>query len=137
MQASTARSPPEPAFANDTRVLRLLIQKEPLEVTGSVQVNSDRKVLWKNLCMIGPHHIECVVEFSMTKTKFYIVALDLYSGQYHVLDLWNQQAQKLIKACDSDLEKVMKMLDFKLGKLYIKHIDMLMNYETYMPSKSV
>lgn len=31
----------------------------------------------------------------------------------------------------------MKMLDFKLGKLYIKHMDMLMNYETYMPAKSV
>lgn len=31
----------------------------------------------------------------------------------------------------------MKMLDFKLGKLYIKHMDMLMNYETFMPLKSV
>jgi hypothetical protein len=30
----------------------------------------------------------------------------------------------------------MKLLDFKLGKLYIKHIDMLMNYETFMPAKS-
>jgi len=27
----------------------------------------------------------------------------------------------MVKACDNDLEKVMKMLDFKLGKLYIKH----------------
>jgi hypothetical protein len=31
----------------------------------------------------------------------------------------------------------MKMLDFKMGKMYIKHVDMLMNYETYMPNKSV
>jgi hypothetical protein len=30
----------------------------------------------------------------------------------------------------------MKLLDFKLGKLYIKHIDMLMNFETFMPGKS-
>jgi len=30
----------------------------------------------------------------------------------------------------------MKMLDFKMGKMYIKHVDMLMNYETYMPNKS-
>ena len=30
----------------------------------------------------------------------------------------------------------MKMLDFKLGKMYIKHMDMLMNYETFMPTKS-
>ncbi len=29
------------------------------------------------------------------------------------------------------------MLDFKMGKMFIKHIDMLMNYETYMPNKSV
>lgn len=67
-------------FAQDKKVLRLLVQKEPLEVTGPVLVSSDRKVLWKNLCMIGPHHIECVVEFSMTRTKFYILALDLYSS---------------------------------------------------------
>lgn len=86
--------------------------------------------------MIGPHHIEFVVEFSMTKNKFFILVIDLFSGQYHVLDLWNTQAQKLLKACDQDLEKLMKMLDFKLGKLYIKHIDMLLNYETYMPYKS-
>jgi hypothetical protein len=31
----------------------------------------------------------------------------------------------------------MKMLDFKMGKIYIKHVDMLMNYENYMPNKSV
>ena len=81
--------------------------------------------MWRNLCMIGRHHIECVVEMSIFKNKFYIVALDLYANQFHVIDLWLQQAQKIVKACDNELEKVMKMLDFKLGKLYMKHQDIL------------
>jgi len=84
------RSVPEPAFAADTKVLKLLVQKEPLDVKGPVLLSPKRKVLWKNLCMIGPHHIECVVEFSMTKTKFYILALDLFAGTYQVIELWNQ-----------------------------------------------
>ena len=29
----------------------------------------------------------------------------------------------------------MKMLDFKLGKLYLKHQDILIQYERYMPDK--
>ena len=40
-----------------------------------------------------------------------------------------------MRACDQDLEKVMKMLDFKLGKLYIKHQDILISFERYMPEK--
>ena len=90
-------------------------------MSGPILLDKSRKIIWRNLCMIGKHHIECVVEMSMIKSKFYIVALDLYANRYHVIELWMQQAQKLVKACDQDLEKLMKMLDFKLGKLYIKH----------------
>ena len=50
--------------------------------------------------MLGPHHIECVVEMSMAKTKFYIVALDIFANKYHTIELWAQQASKMIKACD-------------------------------------
>ena len=85
--------------------------------------------------MIGKHHIECVIEMSMLRSKFYIVALDLFASRFHVVELWLQQAQKLVRACDQDLEKVMKMLDFKLGKLYIKHQDILISFERYMPEK--
>jgi len=42
----------------------------------------------------------------------------------------------MVKACDNNLEKVMKMLDFKLGKLYIKHQDVLISYEQFMPEKA-
>lgn len=129
-------SPPEPTYASDPKVLKLLVQSEPLDCPGTVEIPKDRSVVWKNLCMIGPHHIECIVEFSMTKTKFFILTIDLYSGKYHTIELFNQQAQKLLKACDKDLEKLMKMLDFKMGKLYIKHQEMLLNYETYMGKSS-
>ena len=112
---------PTPMFANDQRVLKILISKGPMEMSGPILLDKDRKVLWRNLCMIGKHHIECIVEMSMYRSKFFIVALDLYANAYHVVELWLSQAQKMVKACDNNLEKVMKMLDFKLGKLYVKH----------------
>jgi len=86
---SSTRNPPEPMYATDTKVLKLLIQEKPLDVPGTVTIDPNRKVVWKNLCMLGPHHIECVVEFSTTKNKFYVLVIDLFSGQYHVMDLWN------------------------------------------------
>ena len=92
-----------------------------MDMSGPILLDKNRKVLWRNLCMIGKHHIECIVEMSMHRNKFFIVALELYANQYHVVELWLSQAQKMVKACDSNLEKIMKMLDFKLGKLYIKH----------------
>ena len=126
---------PQPMYANDQRVLKILVTKGPMEMSGAVLLDKKRKVLWRNLCMIGRHHIECIVEMSMYRSKFFIAALDLYANQYHVVEIWLQQAQKIVKACDNDLEKVMKMLDFKLGKLYIKHQDILIRYEQYMPEK--
>jgi len=38
--------------------------------------------------------------------------------------------------CDEDYEKIMKLLDFKIKKLYIKHLDVFMSYERYMPEKA-
>jgi hypothetical protein len=38
--------------------------------------------------------------------------------------------------CDGEYEKVMKLLDFKLDKLIIKHLDVFMSYERYMPEKA-
>jgi hypothetical protein len=108
-------------FATDQRVLKILVGKGPMEMNGPTLLDKSRKVLWRNLCMIGKHHIECIVEMSTLKSKFFIVALDMYANQFHIVELWLQQAQKIVKACDSDLEKVMKMLDFKLGKMYLKH----------------
>lgn len=79
---------PQPMFANDQRVLKILVTKGPMEMSGPVLLDKRRKVLWRNLCMIGKHHIECIVEMSMLRSKFYIVALDLYAKQYHVVELW-------------------------------------------------
>jgi hypothetical protein len=51
-------------------------------------VPAERKVLWKNVCMLGLEQRECILEMSRTKTKFYIVAVDLEIGKYHVIDLF-------------------------------------------------
>jgi hypothetical protein len=96
----------------------------------------DRETLWKNLCMIGAAHIECVVEFSRSPRHFYIMAWDILRNKYDVIDLHRQQANKLLKVCESDLERIMKMLDYKHGNLIIRHFNILMSFERYMPEKA-
>ena len=83
---------PAPMFATDQRVLKILTSKQAMDMSGPVLLDKDRKVLWRNLCMIGKHHIECVVEMSVHRSKFFIVAFDLYANTFHVVELWLQQA---------------------------------------------
>lgn len=104
--------------------------------SGPVLLPSDRKVVWRNLCMIGPQYIECIVEFSKYKNQFYILAYDLFADRFHVIDMFYNKAAKLIRACDGSLEKVMKLLDFTMGKMIIKHYDIMMSYEQFMPNKA-
>ena len=67
---------------------RLMAMMEPIPVSGQVVLTDKRKILWKNVCLIGQELRECLVEMSRTKLKFYIVALDLQIDKYHVLELW-------------------------------------------------
>ncbi len=50
--------------------------------------------------MIGEEQRECLIEMSTTKLKFYIIALDVISGKYHVIELWRSQAANIISACN-------------------------------------
>ena len=65
---------------------------------------------------------------SSIKLKFYIVALDLESGKYHVIEMWKGQADKILQALGKNMEKLMAQLEFKYGKLMIKDHDMLLQY---------
>ena len=38
--------------------------------------------------------------------KFFILAYDMFSDRYHVVDLHQHQANKLIKACDGEFENI-------------------------------
>ena len=51
--------------------------KSPLKVTGGHNLPDNRNVLWKNICFIGIEKIECLIEFSYIKLKFYIVAFEI------------------------------------------------------------
>ena len=73
---------------------------------------------------------------SRHKQKFYVVVYDVFANKWHVIDLWKQQFQKLLKAIDNDLERLMKMLDFKMGRLYIRHLDIMLSYETFMTQRA-
>lgn len=50
----------------------------------------DREVLWKNLCVIGWNSTECILEFSRSQKKFYIVAHELLLNRFHVIELFRQ-----------------------------------------------
>ena len=59
------------------------------------------------------------------------MAWDIYANQYHVIDLHAKQADKILKVCENNLEKIMKMLDFKHNRMYIRHQDILMSFERF------
>lgn len=107
-----------------------------MEVDGPFLPPRDRETLWKNLCLIGKTNTECIIEFSRTATKFFIVGLEIYLNRYHVIQLFRQQANKLLKVCDNNLEQFMKMLSFNHNSLCIKHQDILMSFERFMPQKA-
>ena len=81
--------------------------------------------------MIGQDKTKCIIELSQTKLKFYIVAYDLQHQKTHFIDLYRAQAQKLIKACDSDFDKLAQNIEFKCDKLKIKDFDKLMQYQLF------
>lgn len=120
----------------------------PIPVSGPKLVSTERRVLWKNVCLVGVAskesqldihsqkpklaQRECIIEMSRTKTKFYIIAIDLEINKYHVIELFRPQANKMIKACENSLQKLMTFLEFRFGTLCIKDQDMLMQYQLYM-----
>jgi hypothetical protein len=69
---------------------------------------------------------ECIVEMSRTKVKFYIVAVDLLTFKYHVVELFRQQANKMIKAVDNNLQSLMSFLEFRYGSLCITDQELLL-----------
>lgn len=79
----------------------MMASADPIAISGPKAVPSSRDVVWKNVCLIGDESRECIVEMSNTKTKFYIVALDLETDRYSVIELFRPQANKIIKACAS------------------------------------
>lgn len=68
------------------------------------------------------------VEMSTTNMKFYIVALELETNAFHVIELWRAQANKLLKACGNSYEKLTTYLEFKFGTMKIRDYDMLIIY---------
>lgn len=121
-----------------------MVSTEPIAVSGPKTVPLVRDVVWKNVCLIGDDSRECIVEMSYTKTKFYIVALDLETNRYNVIELFRPQANKIIKACTSlngakanDFQHLMTYLQFKYGKLCIKDMDLLLQYQLYMSPERI
>ena len=81
------------------RYQKIMMSAVPIGVQGPKSVPQARDVVWKNVCMIGEENRECIIEMSYTKTKFYIVAVDLETGRHSVIELFRPQATKIIKAC--------------------------------------
>ena len=93
----------------------------------------------KNVCLVGvgngnkgssndiynaPNTVkpqrECIIEMSRTKTKFFIIAIDLQIFKYSVIEMFRPQANKMLKACENSLQKLMTFLEFRFGTLCVK-----------------
>ena len=106
-------------------------QPIPVEGNNNHKVPEDRDVLWKNICIIGQEQRECFIEMSQAKLKFYIIAVDMKTGKYHVIELWLSQAKNVVRACNGDLHTLMTYLEFKFGKLQIKDFELLLQHELF------
>ena len=88
---------------------------------SNVDLPVNREVVWKQMCIINSYFLECILEFSRSNHKFYVMVYDLKHNRTHSIEMFRQQANKLLRVCDSDLEKVMRLLDFQNGQMYIKN----------------
>ena len=132
-------SPPESKFMETSLKYQKMMadHEQPIPISGAKEVPASRNVLWKNVCMLGIEKRECIVEMSRTKTKFFIVALNLEFCKYHVIELFRPQANKILKACENSLSKLMRFLEFRFGTLCIKDMELLINYQLYMTPEMV
>ena len=69
-------------YQNDPKVLKLLCSQNPLPVPPG-DLPSNRKVLWRNLCIISD--TACIVEFSRSPNKFNIVGYEIERDFTHLL----------------------------------------------------
>ena len=89
-------------ISSNPRFMKMMQREdEPIPISGPKLLPIDRQVIWKKVCIIGELCRECIVEMSHTKTKFYIVSLDLEYNHYSTIEMFRPQATKLIKACAS------------------------------------
>ena len=68
---------------------------------------------------------------SRNKTKFWVVAVDLATFRFSVLEIFKAQADKILKAIDNSLSMLMRYLEFRYGTLCIKDMEMLLSYKLY------
>ena len=96
----TLQNPPTSSFHGNIKFQRMMNMTNPLPavIQGQNQITLNRKVVWKNVCVIGEDERECLLEMSKTKLKFYIIALDMAIVKYHCIDLWQVQADKILSA---------------------------------------
>ena len=164
-QASTDEPPPESTFLTQNPAFMRMMQEEfePIPIAGPKAagpnaVPADRKVIWKRVCkitdvssvinveerdsmgrLIEPQYDrrECIIEMSRSKTKFWIVAVDLETGKYSVVEMFRVQAEKILRAVDNSLSTLMRYLEFRFGTLCIKDQELLLSYQLYMSPQGV
>lgn len=64
-----------------------------------------------------------LVEISKTKNKFYIVTYNSGDSQYNVIEMFRVQGKKLLYACEQSFTKLISLLEYRYGKLFIKDMD--------------
>ena len=83
--------------------------KKPMNIEGEQmqKLPSERKVLWRNLCVIDTSQLECVVEFSKSPNKFNVCCYEIDRKLYHTIQLYAKQAQRILASLDNDYTNLM------------------------------
>jgi hypothetical protein len=79
--------PPKSVYSTNPKVIKVIQSNKVMPCNGAVVLPPKRTLVWRNLCMLGPNYIECIVEMSHYHNKFFILAYDMFTDKHHVLEL--------------------------------------------------
>ncbi|CAI2368750.1 unnamed protein product [Moneuplotes crassus] len=97
----------------------------PMKITGAnINVENKRKIIYRKIHKY--QNKTYLIEIGKTKTKYFIVAIELSKQQkIQAKEIHAKQAKKLIKNCGG-IDHFANNIDFKFGKIVIKNMDKLL-----------
>eukprot|EP00347_Sterkiella_histriomuscorum_P005996 403354473 len=106
----------------------LLSIKTCIITTEQLDIEYPRRVLYKQFYTIPGDQAKSLIEVSVTKNKFYILAQNMETNKQFVTQLFKVQGEKLIDSYKGQIDLLIQDLRFKHGRLVIDKVQQRLLY---------
>uniref|UniRef100_A0A7S3NI68 Uncharacterized protein n=1 Tax=Euplotes harpa TaxID=151035 RepID=A0A7S3NI68_9SPIT len=109
----------------------------PVHVTNAeIDIVDDRKVIYRKIHKYDKK--EYLIEISKTKTKYFIIAIELNKKQRtQAIEMHAKKCKKLIKVCGG-VDQFANNISFKFGKIIVRNMTELLNQKVeYQTTRNV